>query len=446
MSHSVVELDESYNDGSLTPTQAVEECLESIEELDPVLGAWQEVYAEEARAAARIADAEVSSGRRKSPFHGVPFALKDIVEVEGKRTAAGCFEWKDRQSTMTAEVATRLIDAGGILLGKTKTVEFAMGGWGTNQRMGTPHNPWDKDVARTPGGSSSGSGVSVASGMVPCAIGTDTGGSVRLPAAFCGIAGLKTTEGLLPTSGIVPLSHTLDTPGPMARSIADVAVMFDALIGRPTKVDLNAGVHGIRIGCLPDDERSGIEQTQLAAYDLSLELLAELGAEIVQFKPPKPFEEMKVATFVIVTAEGYFHHQKIMDDPEALVDEHVRARFAPGAAISSSEYVGALLERENDQQKFFASMQDFDALLTPTTPMLPVALTEADEASTPARFTRAINYLSMCATSVPSGISQENLPTSLQIACRGGDENLSLQIAAAYEAVRGDLPDPALYN
>tara|TARA_B100000700_G_scaffold303513_1_gene375075 strand:+ start:373 stop:1071 length:699 start_codon:yes stop_codon:yes gene_type:complete len=232
----------------------------------------------------------------------------------------------------------------------------------------------------------------------------------------------------------------------MARSIADVAVMFDALVGRPTKVDLNAGVHGIRIGCLPDDERSGIELTQLAAYDRSLELLAELGAEIVQFKPPKPFEEMKVATFVIVTAEGYFHHQKIMDDPEALVDEHVRARFAPGAAISSSEYVGALLERENDQQKFFDSMQDFDALLTPTTPMLPVALTEADEESTPARFTRAINYLSMCATSVPSGISQENLPTSLQIACRGGDENLSLQIAAAYEAVRGDLPNPALYN
>jgi Asp-tRNA(Asn)/Glu-tRNA(Gln) amidotransferase A subunit family amidase len=112
MSHSVVELDKRYNDRTLTPTQAVEECLESIQELDPVLGAWQEVYAEEARAAARIADAEVSSGRRKSPFHGVPFALKDIVEVEGKRTTAGCFEWQDRESTVTAEVATRLIDAG----------------------------------------------------------------------------------------------------------------------------------------------------------------------------------------------------------------------------------------------------------------------------------------------------------------------------------------------
>ena len=157
--------------------------------------------------------------------------------------------------------------------------------------------------------------------------------------------------------------------------------MFDALVGGPTGVDLNGGVDGMRVGCLPDDERRGIEQTQLAAYDRSLELLAELGAEIMQFKPPKPFEEMKVSTFVIVTAEGYFHHQKIMDDPEALVDEHVRARFAPGVSISSSDYVGALLERENDRQKFFESMAHLDALVTPTTPMLPVPLSEVDEES-----------------------------------------------------------------
>ena len=229
MTYSVVELEKKYTEGSLTPKQVIDECLDSIEAMDSVVGAWQAVYAEEARAAAQIATAEMASGTRKGPFHGVPFALKDIVEVEGKLTAAGCAEWKDRRSIVTAEVAKRLIDSGGILIGKTKTVEFAFGGWGTNQRMGTPHNPWDKDVARVPGGSSSGSGAAVASGMVPCAIGTDTGGSVRLPAAFCGIVGLKTTEGLLPTDGIVPLSHTLDTPGPIARSVADAAVMYDAM-------------------------------------------------------------------------------------------------------------------------------------------------------------------------------------------------------------------------
>ena len=442
---SVSELIKCYEDGTLTPRDAIEECLNAIEALDPAVGAWQAVYEEEARAAADLASIAIVEGTPKGPFHGVPFALKDIVDVEGKITTAGCYEWKDRQSPATASIAQRLLDAGGILVGKTKTVEFAMGGWGTNQRLGTPHNPWDEKIARTPGGSSSGSGTAVASGMVQCAIGTDTGGSVRLPAAFCGIVGLKTTEGMLPTDGIVPLSHTLDTPGPMARSVADVAVMYDAMSSKPSGTDLTAGIGGLRIGCLPDTERQGIDADQLQAYDEALNLLEELGAVIATFEAPKPFEEMKVATFVIVTAEGYFHHGHIMDDPKAEVDENVRARFVPGAGISSAEYVGAVLQRENDRDNFLDALQDFDALVTPTTPMLPLPLDEADEESTPARFTRAINYLGMCASSVPSGVSSDGLPTSVQIACRGGSESLCLQISASYETSRGALPNPPLF-
>ena len=445
MSYSIIELDDKYTDGSLTPTQVVDECLEAIKALDPVVGAWQAVYAEEARLAAEIATADIASGRRKGLFHGVPFALKDIVEVEGKLTAAGCAEWKDRRSIVTAEVAKRLIDSGGMLVGKTKTVEFAFGGWGTNQRMGTPHNPWDENIARTPGGSSSGSGVAVASGMVPCAIGTDTGGSVRLPAAFCGIVGLKTTEGLLPTDGIVPLSHTLDTPGPIARSVADAAIMFDAMSTEKLHVDLSAGILGIRIGSLSDEERVGIDPEQLEAYDRSLDQLADLGADVVQFQPTKPFEEMKEAAALILTAEGYFHHGALMDNPESLVDENVRSRFVAGAAISSAQYVGALLQRDSDRESFSSATQNIDALVTPTTPMLPPPVAEADEQSTPARFTRAINYLSMCATSVPSGVSSQGLPTSLQVACAGGNEGLCLQISAAYERARGGLAAPPLF-
>ena len=445
MTYSVVELEKKYADGSLTPEQVIDECLDSIEAMDSVVGAWQAVYAEEARAAAQIATAEMASGTRKGPFHGVPFALKDIVEVEGKLTAAGCAEWKDRRSSVTAEVAKRLIDSGGILVGKTKTVEFAFGGWGTNQRMGTPHNPWDEDVARVPGGSSSGSGAAVASGMVPCAIGTDTGGSVRLPAAFCGIVGLKTTEGLLPTDGIVPLSHTLDTPGPIARSVADAAVMYDAMSTDKLNVDLSAGISGIRIGSLSDEEREGIDPEQLHAYDRALDQIADLGADIVQFEPTKTFEEMKEASAVILTAEGYFHHGALMDNPESLVDENVRSRFVAGAAISSAQYVGALLQRDSDRQSLSRAIQNIDALVMPTTPMLPPPVAEADEQSTPARFTRAINYLSMCATSVPSGVSSEGLPTSLQIACVGGNESVCMQISAAYERARGDMPTPPLF-
>ena len=445
VSYSIVELDQKYSEGTLNPTEAVTSCLEAIEALDPTIGAWQAVYKEEAQEAAAIASAEFEAGRRKGPFHGIPFALKDIVEVEGKLTAAGCAEWSERRSKVTAEIAQCLMAAGGILIGKTKTVEFAFGGWGTNQRMGTPHNPWDPKVARTPGGSSSGSGAAVASGMIPCAIGTDTGGSVRLPAAFCGIVGLKTTEGLLPTNGIVPLSHTLDTPGPMARTVTDVALMFEALCSESKNLDLSVEIAGMRIGSLPDEERIGIEAAQLDAYDRSLDQLADLGAEIIQFRPAKPFEEMKEAAGVIVTAEGYFHHGPLMDDPESLVDENVRPRFQAGGDISSAQYVGALLQRDSDREVFSQAMQGIDALVTPTTPMLPQRLTETDELLTPARFTRAINYLSMCGTSVPSGVSNEGLPTSLQIACVGGNEAICLQISAAYERARGALPAPPLF-
>jgi len=445
VSYSIVQLNQQYADGSLSPNDAVHACLEAIETLDPTIGAWQAVYEDEAREAAAIATAEMEAGTHRGSFHGVPFALKDIVDVEGKLTAAGCAEWRERRSEVTAGVAQRLLAAGGILIGKTKTVEFAFGGWGTNQRMGTPHNPWDEQVARTPGGSSSGSGAAVASGMIPCAIGTDTGGSVRLPAAFCGIVGLKTTEGLLPTNGIVPLSHTLDTPGPMARTVTDVALMYEALCSEPVNLDLSAEIAGIRIGSLSDEERIGIEAEQLGAYDRSLDQLSDLGAEIIQFQPAKPFEEMKEAAAVILTAEGYFHHGALMDDPDSLVDENVRPRFKAGADISSAQYVGALLQRDSDRESFSLAMQGIDALVTPTTPMLPPPLTKTDELSTPARFTRAINYLSMCGTSVPSGISNEGLPTSLQIACAGGNEAICLQISAAYERARGVLPAPPLF-
>ncbi|OUW33154.1 MAG: hypothetical protein CBD32_04230 [Actinobacteria bacterium TMED172] len=445
MGYSITQLREEYAEGSLTPTDAVEACFRNIEELDPQVRAWQSLYQSAALLAAQDSTQRLHSGVSLGPFDGVPFALKDILEIEGEVTTAGCAEWIERRSTTTAEVAKRLLRSGGILLGKTKTVEFAMGGWGTNQRMGTPHNPWDDAVQRTPGGSSSGSGAAVASGMVPCAIGTDTGGSVRLPAAFCGIVGLKTTEGLIPTNGIVPLSHTLDTPGPMARSVSDAVTMFEAMVEHPSSIELPEDITGLKIGYLSDGEREGIEKDQLDAYDNALRILANLGATLVEFDPPKPFEDMKEATFVIVTAEGYFHHKEIMNEPEAKVDENVRKRFLPGASISSTDYVAALLERQMDCETFLQSIEGVHALVTPTTPMLPPPVDEANEDSTPARFTRAINYLSMCATSIPSGVTDNQLPTSIQIACRGGDEITSLQIAAAYETARGELPAPTLY-
>ena len=216
---------------TISPVDIVDACLERIAGLDPKLHAFVEVYEAEARLAAEAADKAIRSGHAVGPLHGIPIALKDLIELEGRVAMGGTVVWRNRRATRTATLAQKLISAGMIVIGKTHTVEFAFGGWGTNQHLGTPWNPWDPETHRTPGGSSSGSGVAVAARMVPCALGTDTGGSVRLPASWCGITGLKTTIGRISTYGVLPLTPTLDTPGPMTRSVQDAALLLHVLQG-----------------------------------------------------------------------------------------------------------------------------------------------------------------------------------------------------------------------
>lgn len=453
----LADLARAHRDRTRSPVDTIEDVLATIDRLDDQLGAWQAVYADDARRAAAGAADRVASGHRSGPFHGIPFALKDIVDVEGRITTAGSAEWLDRVSPGTATIARRLMAAGGVLVGKTKTVEFALGGWGMNEHLGCPHNPWDADRARAPGGSSSGSGVAVAAGMVPCAIGTDTGGSVRLPAAFCGIVGLKTTEGLLPTNGIVPLSHTLDTPGPMTRSVEDAALMFDVLTGRnPIEIDddwsrrtglygqLERDVRGLRLGILSDDERTPVDAEVLAHYDEAIDRLADMGADIKVFHTPLRFETMKEMTFVIVTAEAWHHHGRLFDDPNTTIDSAVRARGLPGRDLSAARYVEAQLARAAHRSDFQEATDGFDALITPTTLTTAPALVDIDQETTPAHFTRAANYLGLCALSMPMALSKAGLPTSLQIMGRGNDEALVLRIGAAFERTRSPLAAPAI--
>ena len=203
----VAELSRAFGARTLSPVDAVDALLERIRRRNPSLHAFIAVYADDARLVAEGADRAIRAGHRVGPLHGVPIALKDIVDLGGRITTGGSKVWAERVSPVTATLAERLIAAGMIVLGKTHTVEFAMGSWGTNTHLGTPRNPWDLSVHRTPGGSSSGSGVAVAAGLAPVAIGTDTGGSVRLPAAWCGIVGLKVTAGRISTHGVLPLSR-----------------------------------------------------------------------------------------------------------------------------------------------------------------------------------------------------------------------------------------------
>src|SRR5436853_4998994 len=385
----------------LSPVDIVEAFLARIAALDGKWHAYIDVYGDDARLAAEAADKAIRSGHSVGPLHGVPIALKDLIDLEGRVTTGGSMAWRDRRSPATATLARKLIAAGMIVLGKTHTVEFAMGGWGTNEHPGTPWNPWDPEAARTPGGSSSGSGVAVASGMAPWAIGTDTGGSVRLPASWCGLSGLKTTIGRVSTYGILPLAPSLDTPGPMARSVEDAALLYGVMQGSdpldPRTLSaspqsdlgmMRRGVRGLRLARMPAAEREGCAPEVLAAYDAALDLLAREGAEIVDVVLPCRFADATAATGRIIGSEAYTLIGELIDDMSLPIDEAVRPRIQLGRGVSAREYLAALAERDRMKQGFLAALDGIDALLTPTTQSPAVPVASIDQSTTPAHRTR----------------------------------------------------------
>lgn len=430
----------------LSPVELTEAFLARIQALEPKLQAFVEVYADDARLAARGAEAAIRSGHGIGPLHGIPIALKDLIEIEGRIVTGGCEAWRHRKATRTATLVKRLVAQGMIVLGKTHTVEFAMGGWGTNSLRGTPWNPWDPSRKRTPGGSSSGSGVAVAAGLAPWAVGTDTGGSVRLPSSWCGITGLKTTIGRISTYGVLPLSPTLDTPGPMARSVEDAALLYVAMQG-PDPLDdrtrgvpfidpmpqLKRGARGLRLARMPDAEREHASAEVLAAYDTSLAQLERLGAEIVPVALPFRFADVAASNMFIMAAESYTLLQELIDDEQAPLDPHVRPRIADGRDITARAYIEALQTREAMKLKYAAALEGIDALLTPTTMTTALPLEEVDQTTTPAYFTRFGNFLDLCAVALPNGVDAGGLPISLQIVCRGYGEATALRIGWAFQ-------------
>jgi aspartyl-tRNA(Asn)/glutamyl-tRNA(Gln) amidotransferase subunit A len=447
---SIETLHRAYRSGEVSPVEVIDAHLKREDSLEGKLQAYVTRYSDEARTRAKDAEEQfrISDGA-PPPLAGVLIALKDIVDMEGRVTTGGSPEKRNRVSPGTAIIAERLMAAGAIIPGKTHTVEMATGGWGTNEHMGTPWNPWDLETHRTPGGSSSGSGVAVSAGYCPGAIGTDTGGSVRLPAAWCGLVGLKVTEGMLPTEGIIPLSSTLDTPGPLTRSIDDALIMFEVLKGSDSAQvnDQLAGtsgpfaairepIDGLTLAVLPDADRINIDGQVLEAYDKSVACLANLGASIVTKWVPKSCDGFSTpGTQKIISYEGYRFNKSILDDENATVDQWVKRRLMPGRDEYSDEiYHAALKARIADQDEFKREFGHIDGLLTPsiTTPAIP--LTEIDQTDSPARFTRAANHLALCSLSVPNGFTRADLPLSLMITCHGGQELMALRIGKAYEA------------
>jgi aspartyl-tRNA(Asn)/glutamyl-tRNA(Gln) amidotransferase subunit A len=289
--------------------------------------------------------------------------------------------------------------------------------------------------------------VAVAARLVPCAVGTDTGGSVRVPASWCGITGLKTTIGRISTYGVLPLAPTLDTPGPLTRDVEDAALLLQVMQGadpldprtmalRDTDAmpTLRRGVKGLRLGRLGGTQRPSVAGDVLAAYDRSLDQLASMGAEIVELVLPRSFHDYGSASGRVMAAEAYALLSSIVDNNALPVDEDVRPRICAGATISAREYLEALVERERLKREFAAATQHIDALLAPVTITPAIPLADVDQKTTPAFFTRWVNFLDLCGLALPNGADESGLPLAMQIVCRGGDEAMALRIGWAWQS------------
>ena len=404
--------------------------------------------AESALAQAQRAEDEILAGEWRGALHGVPVALKDLIDTAGVRTTAASALYKDRVPEQDAEVVRRLRLAGAVIIGKNNLHEFAYGGSSLVSYFGDVHNPWD--VARIAGGSSGGSAAAVVAGMAYAAIGTDTAGSIREPAALCGCVGLKPTYGRVASLGVIPLSSSLDHVGPMAVSVEDAAIVLQAVAGYDAEdiasgdvpvVDyvsgLREGVKSVRVGVVREYFFDELDAEVAAAVEQAVRVLASLGAEV---------KEVRLGLAVptdrtLQAAESFaYHAENVGRSPELYQAETVR-RIRSGEGVSAAEYIRCRRELEFARREIGAVFADVDMLVTPTMPMAAPAIAELKkdpEALRPAelrllRNTRPFNVWGLPAISVPCGFTARGLPIGLQIAGAHWREDLVLRVAWAYE-------------
>jgi aspartyl-tRNA(Asn)/glutamyl-tRNA(Gln) amidotransferase subunit A len=446
---AIGELARVLKEGRTTSSAIVRRTLDRIE-AHPELNAFVITFPEAALAAAEAADARRRQGRAKGRLDGIPFAAKDLLDVEGYPTMAGSKALAGKPATATAFVLRRLADAGMILLGKAQTVEFAFGSWGTNPVTGTPLNPYDRAVPRAPGGSSSGSGVAVAAGLVPMALGTDTTGSIRNPAGMCGVVGLKTTAGLVGRAGLLPLASTFDSIGPLARSVEDAALVLAAIEGEdagdpatysvaPTRPleGLDQGVAGMRFRVPGPADLASVTPGVLERFRVALADFEALGAVIEEQPMPEPPEAYMVHAGDILAAEAWHHLRRHVEKADSVVDPAIRARVVKGKEIDGARYQELVETRRARQVEFARYMEGADAFLTPTAPIVAPPLADLDETKTTlGTFSRMVNLMEMAALSVPAGLV-DGLPSGLQIVVRRFQDPLALRIGRALEVKRG---------
>jgi aspartyl-tRNA(Asn)/glutamyl-tRNA(Gln) amidotransferase subunit A len=437
----------------ISPVELASDCLERIQKVNPSLNAFITLTGESALREAQTAEAEIARGAWRGPLHGIPVALKDLIDTAGVRTTAASELYKDRVPGEDAEVVGRLRQAGAVILGKNNLHEFAYGGSSLISFFGDTHNP--HDPAHIAGGSSGGSAAAVAAGLCYAAIGTDTAGSIREPAALCGCVGLKPTYGRISARGVVPLSWSLDHVGPLTACVSDAAIMLQVVAGYDPRDVSSAnvpvedyvsgsgeGVKKLRVGVPREYFFDDLDEEVSAAVEKALEMIRGLVAEIRDVR----LSDKKIVIptdRAVQLAESYaYHAENIARAPELYQPETLR-RIRNGEKISAAEYI--LRRRELDEARRHARdiFADIDLLLTPTTPIAAPAIADLKkdpEALRPAelkllRNTRPFNVWGLPAVSVPCGFTKSGLPIGLQIAAAPWREDLVFRLAWAYERV-----------
>jgi aspartyl-tRNA(Asn)/glutamyl-tRNA(Gln) amidotransferase subunit A len=451
---TIREIGASFRRGAVSPTALVERCFARIDAIDPALHSFLRLTRDRALGEARAAEAALRAGVDTGPLQGIPYAAKELFDVRGEPSTGGTHLLEHRIARDDAEAVRRLASAGMALVGKTHTVQLAYGMVGVNNDQGTPRNPWSR-VPHATGGSSSGSAVAVAAGFVPMALGTDTGGSVRVPAALCGVVGLKTTVGQVSRAGVHALSWTLDSVGPITRTVEDAALVYQELQGADSRDDatsraaprdvlstLEDGVGGLRIRFAetlffhdldPDVER--------AVRDTG-EVFRSLGADIDSMEVPEIAEAWTLPKrALLVASEGIAANRKLFDEHFHELDPIVALRMAPGRELEGADYLILLRSIAELRDRLQQRLRGVDALLVPTA-MVPARPLEGLDKPTQDYFDYNLklnrnaglgNLLGLCGVSVPCGFTALGLPIGLMVYAAPFREDLALRVARAYE-------------
>lgn len=439
---------------SVSPVDLTTECLKRIERLNPALNAFITVTGDQAMAQARQAEAEIHGEKWRGPLHGIPVAFKDNMDTAGIRTTAASGVFAGRIPTEDAEVVRRLKAAGCVILGKLNMHEFAFGGTSIASHFGAVHNPWKTD--HIPGGSSGGSAVAVAAGLCYAALGTDTLGSIRIPAAHCGVVGLKPTYGRVSIRGIVPLSPSLDHAGPLARTVGDAAFLLQALAGYDpedtTSADLPAPDYSTALDSTKLSVRLGVPRTLFyedldpdieQAVNQALTVLSRFAHGLQDVELP----EVKALPVGPTRAEIYAYHADYMANTPQLYQPETLERLRPTAGITAGAYMQGIRSIERLRRAIKTAFRSVDLLVTPTTFIPPASIANAEklerelirqrQLSPLVRNTGPFNVYGLPSISVPCGFTHDGLPVGLQITGPAWGEEQVLRLAYAYEQATG---------